>query len=136
MLTRRALLFTGGLLARFRPADAAALQAATNGPPDGQDTHEIRDAIKALGQRATPSAEVLEIRTKQRTHFKVNQKLPDYIDVGITVWERLHEWHLQNNLPLKTARADDGHALMELMLTTVILKSELPDAQIGVPYDK
>jgi hypothetical protein len=65
----------------------------------------------------------------------VNQKYPNYIDIGLSVWERLYMWHLENHLPLKAARAPDGHMEMEFMFTTLILKYDLAEAMIGNPYD-
>ena len=56
---------------------------------NGQDLQEIRDAVKGL-QHLTASDDVTLIRQKQATHFKINQKFPAYIDIGLSVWERLN----------------------------------------------
>ena len=133
MFTRRALLLSGAFASRLRPAEAQ--QRTSSGPPDGQDLHEIRDAIMALRPSPVP-VEVGDIRDKQRNHLKVNQKLPDYIDVGILVWEHLFAWHYAHQIPLKVSRTADGRAEMEVMLTTVVLRPDLADTQIGVPYDR
>jgi hypothetical protein len=138
MLSRRDLILTGAFASSLRPADAAAQRtAATSDSGIGQDLDQIRDALRDLrGGGLTVSPEITDIREKQRTHLKINQKIPDYIDVGVRVWEHLYDWHLQNHLPLKVSRASDGHAEMEVMLTTLILRSDIPEAMIGVPYDR
>ena len=136
MLSRRDLIFSGAFASSLRPADA--LQPSSQGGSDAaieKALHEVRDALKDL-RRAAPSAEVAEIRDKQRTHFRANQKFPDFIDIGIRVWERLADWHVDNHLPLKVDRAADGRMQMELMFTTLVLKSDMSETQIGVPYDR
>ena len=103
---------------------------------NGQDLHEIRDAIRDLQHSGlTPSPDLDQIREKQRTHFKINQKFPAYIDIGLTIWERLYKWHLENHLPLATRRTTEGRIEMDYMYTTLVLKWELADTMIGVPYD-
>lgn len=63
-------------------------------------------------------------------------KAQSSIDVGILVWERIYDWHLGNNLPLKTSRALDGRMEMEVMLTALVLRADIADTQIGVPYER
>jgi hypothetical protein len=138
MLSRRDLILSGAFASSVGPANAAAQRsAASNDSAIEQELRAIRDTLKDLrGGGLTVSAEVTDIRERQRTHLKAYQKIPDYIDVGVRVWERLYDWHLENHLPLRVVRTGDGHVEMEVMLTTLILRSDIPDAQIGVPYDR
>jgi hypothetical protein len=129
MLSRRDLLMGVPVVARLRPADAQAARQLNAG-----DLNEITGAIRSL-QHLSTSADVAQIRERQRTHFKVNQKFPNYIDVGVAVWERMTTWHLENHLPLTATRTPDGRMEMEFMLTTLVLKWDMGDGFIGVPYD-
>ena len=134
MLSRRDLILSGAFASRLSPEppqrgsgqnlDTSSIESGLN---------EVRDALRNL-RRLTPSSEVAEIRDKQRTYFKSNQKFADFVDVGLRVWERLYDWHLDNQLPLQIARTPDGRMQMQVMLTTVVLKWELTDTQIGLPY--
>ncbi|SRR5258706_2680865 len=138
MLSRRDLLLSGAVASRLRPADAEALQRNSQSSNDAsieQDLHEIRDALRDM-RRLTPSPDITQIQERQRLHFKVNQKYPNYIDIGLSVWERLYMWHLENHLPLKAAQRQDGYMEMEFMFTTLILRHDMGDALIGVPYDR
>jgi hypothetical protein len=137
MLSRRDLIFSGALASRVRPASMLKAQSNPQSPcsDDGPALREIRDALRDL-RRTTVSSDLTDIRERQRTHFKINQKLPDCIDVGIRVWERIYDWHLENTLPLKISRAVDGRMEMEVMLTALVLRADIADAQIGVPYDR
>ena len=133
MFTRRDLFLSGALASGLRPAAAQRGSAAID-PTVENVLREIRDALKALRQVTVPQ-EITDIREKQRIHLKINQKLPDFIDVGVRVWEHLYDWHLDNHLPLTISRAN-GVAQMEVMLTTLVLRPEIPETQIGVPYDR
>ena len=122
MLSRRDLLM--GI-------PVAAAPARELSPPD---LNGIVNAVRAL-QHLTPSGDIDEINDKRRTHFKGHQKFPAYIDVGLAVWERLNVWHLENRLPLTIRRTSEGRMEMEYMFTTLILKWEIADGLIGLPYD-
>jgi len=110
---------------------AAAPAGRELSPPD---LNGIMSAVRAL-QHLTPSSDIDQINDKRRTHFKVNQRFPSYIDVGLLVWERLVTWHQENHLPLTMRRSPEGRMEMDFMFTTVILKWEMADSMISVPYD-
>ena len=133
MLTRRDLFLSGAFASSLRPAAAQNDSAGDNGATQ-KGLADIRDALVGL-HHAPFTQEMLDIREKQRTHYKINQKLPDFVDVGLLVWERLHDWHLNNQVPLKVTRVGDRFE-MEMLLITVVLKPGLGDTQIGIPYDR
>jgi hypothetical protein len=137
MLSRRDRILSGALASSVRPGEARAAQRTppAAGDPTAQDFHEIRDALRDL-RHMTVSSEVSQIREKQRAYFKLNQEFPDYIDIGIQVWERLQDWHIENQQALKVSRTGAGRVEMEFMLTTLVLRPDLPDSQIGAPYDR
>lgn len=110
----------------------AAAPAARELSPS--DLNGLTGAVRAL-QHLTPSSDIDQINDKRRTHFKTNQKFPAYIDVGLTVWERLNTWHLENHLPVTIRRTPEGRMEMDYMLTTLVLKWEMADTLISLPYD-
>ena|SRR5436190_9352366 len=121
MFTRRDLLL--GV-----PAAAAARDLSAD------DLRPIAGALNAL-RHLTPSADIDTIKERQHTHFRINQKFPNYLDLGFSVWERVYTWHLENHLPLNVKRAPDGHLEMEFMFTALVLKWDMADPMIGMPYD-
>ena len=110
------------------PAAAAARELSAD------DLRPIAGALTAL-RHLTPSADVDTIKDRQKTHFKVNQKFPNYLDLGFAVWDRMYTWHLENHLPLNVKRSADGHMEMEFMFTALVLKWDMAEGTIGVPYD-
>jgi len=130
MLSRRDLIMSGAFASRLRPAPAPASNDLTK-----DDLNEIRDALLSVGH-LTASSDIAQIRDLQRTHFKLNQKLPDYIDIGIQVWERLYAWHLENHVSLQADRGSTGRMEMQVMFTTLVLRHDVADSYIGQPYDR
>lgn len=137
MLSRRDLIFSGTLASSLHPVDAQAGQRSSQGDREDetQALHEIRDALLRTN-RLTPSADIADIREKLRQHFKLNQKFPDYIDIGVQVWDRLYTWHLENRDALKVSRTAEGRMEMEFMFTTLLLRADYPENGISSPYDR
>jgi hypothetical protein len=111
---------------------AAAAPAARDLSP--MDLAPLASAVRSL-QHLTPSSDIDQINERRRLHFRVYQKFPAYIDVGLGVWERLVTWNLENHLQLTIKRSLDGHMEMDYMFTSLVLKWESADTLIGVPYD-
>ena len=100
------------------------------------DANQIADAVLAMDlhmERARQvSPELAKIREQQRTFLRGNQKFPDFIDVGIRVWEDVVDWHVRHGQPLNLSRAVDGRYLMLVHVTTLVLRSDQADAyEIG-----
>ena len=126
---------------------AAGLAAAFGGPageearPDPADTigeMKIAEAIDKLRQTIEhqhESPEVLKIRAQQLVFFKANQKFPDFIDIGIDVWNRMHDWHVRTGQPLNIVRTNDGHYGMTFVATTLILEPQQGGSYISWGYD-
>src|SRR5689334_9243849 len=103
MVDRRDMI-GGGLAAGLAAAfgGPAAAQSRTDAPDDAA-TLKVAQAIDSLRQALEhehESSDVDRIRTQQHAFLKTNQKFPDYIDVGIDVWDRLHDWHVRTRQPL------------------------------------
>ena len=126
---------------------AAGLAAAFGGPAEAQARRDssdevaemkIAEAIDKLRQaleRQHESPEVAQIRAQQHTFLKANQKFPDYMDVGIDVWDRLHDWHVRTRQPLNIVRTNDGRYGMVLGVTTLLLMPQQVGSYISWGYD-
>ena len=131
MLSRRELLVSGAFASRLSPAEDAPQRSAQGGDID---VAGLTSALRDL-RHLTPLPEMATIQDRQRLHFKVAQHFPNYIDIGLTVWEHLTQWHLENRLPLKAVRTPDGRMEMEFLFTTLVLKPDVAETWIGNPYD-
>ena len=133
MLSRRELI-TGGAAAQMARGGAAAAQREVD---DGPELNSIRDVLNNIRQdRAVLTSTVRDLRTSQRNFYRVNQRFPQCIDVGIGVWERMQDWHIAHGRPLTIQRGVDGHWQMDFIMTVIVLKYELPENEISIGYDR
>jgi len=136
MLSRRELIAGGAAITQSRAAEAVAGQRDSGGnDATATELRSIRDVLAALQNKAaTPT--VNQIRDRQRNFLRLNQRFPECVDVGIRVWERMQDWHIENGRVLTIQRAGDGRWQMDFILSVLVLKHELPENEVGQPYDR
>jgi hypothetical protein len=134
MLSRRDLIASGAAFTQVRPAVAEAAQRSGS----DIDNRALNDIVTALRDLRHPAASpiVALVRDRQRTFLRQNQRFPEFIEVGIRVWEQLQDWHIENGQELKIARAADGRYTMEFMATQLVLRPDMADNEIGLAYDR
>ena len=114
-------------------APAAAVQR------DGIETQAVAravDQLKEVVQRAqSVSPELARIREQQRVFLRANHKFPDFMDVGINVWESVYDWHVRHQQPLAIGRTAEGRYVMTVMFTTLILRPEQDVHHVGFGFD-
>ena len=140
MVERRDVIGGGlaaGLAALFGDAPAQGAQTTQRTVPtdDDANTAKALDALRVMLEHRHESQDIRQIRSQQRTFLKANQKFPDFIDVAIDVWERLHDWHIKNRQPLTVVRTNDGYYSMPFMATTLLLRPEQTAGYISWGYD-
>lgn len=133
-------LIGGGLAAGVTglAAGGGAAAAAQNSDPE---------IVAALGQlnavldthfdRAEPGpvAGVEVVRQQQRTFLRANHKYPDFIDVGLDVWESVYFWHVRHRQPLQVGRLNDGRYTLVFMFTTLIMRADIETTYVGPGFD-
>ena len=140
MVERRALV-GGGLVAGLTalvsesPAAAAAVD---------DDTQQISGSIDRLRKTFESQFDqsyaslwhgIARIRQQQRQWMRSTQKYPDFIDIGLDVWDNVHDWHVAHQQPLSMGRATDGRYTMVFTFTTLVLRPEQALDYVGFPYD-
>jgi hypothetical protein len=125
--------FAAGMAAMVAPGEAAAAQR------DGDDTtvaravDGVRNAIDNL-----PSAgwqRISQIREQQRMWLRANHKYPEFIEIGIGIWEALYDWHVRYQQPISMTRLADGRYVMSFMFTTFILRPDQDVNYVGPAFD-
>ena len=110
------------------------------------DAAQDRDSIevsRALGElRRTiennynsPWLRIAQIREQQRIWMRTTQKYPDFIEIGLNVWEGIHDWHVRFQQPINMSRMADGRYVMSFMFTTLILRTDLDANYVGPAFD-
>jgi hypothetical protein len=143
VITRREVV-TGGIVAgALGPTPAAARPAAlvpqadSNAKVVGLLT-DIRDELRRgrADCNAVNCPEIERVRNEQRTFLKGRNKFPDCIDVGIDVWERICDWHVENQVQLQASRTAEGRYALPFFQTFIVLRADVANSYVGQGYDK
>jgi hypothetical protein len=134
MMERRNLV-GGGLLASAAALLTASPTASAQRNDDDGVAAAIADLQKTVERGLAVSPELTRIREQQRTFLKANQKFPDFIEIGIGVWENLYDWHVRHQQPLDVNRTGDGRYVMTVMFTTLVLRPEQDSTYVGFGFD-
>lgn len=149
MLSRRELM-TAGVAGSLSPSVPASVASEVTSTPsteqqaDREGQREIARAISGLGSsfssllntNSTAHGYVGKIRDSMNTFMRGNGKFPDFMDIGINVFWDLYDWHIKNRQQLVVSRGTDGRYYMQFMFTTMLLRHEVEQNYIGIPYDK
>jgi hypothetical protein len=137
MAMNRRHVVSGGLAAGVAavlgsaPASAAQRQADSD-ERTAAAVDQLREAIDR-GQQV--SAELTRIREQQRAFLKANNKFPDYIEIGISVWESVLDWHIRHQRPFDVVRTGEGRYAVQVMETLLILRPEQAENYVGFGFD-
>lgn len=132
-------LVSGGLFAGL--AGAFGFPAGAAGAQQRRDEGDERTAMaidelrKVVDRGFQVSPELARIREQQRIFMRANQKFPDYIEVGIGVWENVYDWHVRHQRPVLVGRTTDGRYTMTVMETLLLLRPEQAESFVGFGFD-
>ena len=132
-MERRELL-SGSVMAGM--GTALGFQRTGTQSPDNEGVSEaIVDLKQTIDRGLLVSPELARIREQQRVFLRANQKFPDYIEIGIGVWESICDWHVKHLLPIQVTRTPDGRYSMAVMLTNLVLRPEQSETFVGFGFD-
>jgi hypothetical protein len=132
-------LVSGGLLAGlagafgFPPPAAGAQQRRDES--DERTAAAVDELRKVVDRGLQVSPELARIREQQRIFMRANQKFPDYIEIGIGVWENVYDWHVRHQRPVLIGRTTDGRYTMTVMETLLLLRPEQAETFVGFGFD-
>jgi len=133
MVNRRAIVggLLGGLVGTTVPRAAAADAESCDVGPVAAAVDRLRDELR----RQRVFWELEPIRHHQKTFLRAFGKYPDFLEVGIDVWQDVYDWHIRYNQPMTIARDAQGRMTIMVMTTMVVLRPDLTPNFIGLPYD-
>jgi hypothetical protein len=135
----RRQLMSGGFM-----SGVTALAAAGAGVPaaaaPADDNGLVAAAVGAFRRAAEehwsqPWRGIARVRDEQRTFLRSAMKYPEFIEVGVRVWEAVHDWHVTYQRPLTTSRLPDGRYVMTFFHTSLVLRSDLAPDYVSDGYD-
>jgi hypothetical protein len=141
MLSRRELL-TAGVAGRL--TSTSGEMSSTAAQSQSELLRDIAKGVEAIDRsidqawlsNSTAFGLVGKVRGQMEIYFRSAQRFPDFIDIGLSVFMDLYDWHIKNRQPLVITRGPDNRYWMQFMFTTLILRGEQDVNYVGVPYDK
>ena len=138
MVQRRDLVGGGlvaGLASMMAPAAEAA--AATDDEQSTTAINRLRETFERQFDQVYSSRwrGVSRVREQQRTWLMATRKYPDFIEIGIDVWDNIWDWHVVYQQPLNVTRVADGRYAMSFMFTTLLLRSDQKPDFVGYAFD-
>ena len=142
MLERRRVI-GGGVMAGVTsllaadPPVAANAATADDGVLEAAAIDRLREAIEKQFDACElgPCSHVARLRAVQRSWLASREEYPDFVEVGITIWERIYDWHLKHQQAPDARRLADGRYAMTFMFTTLLLRPDQPPDYVGPPFD-
>jgi hypothetical protein len=135
MMERRNVVGAGlaaGIASLVASADGDAAQ--NDNPVEvSRAVNDLRRTIEA--NYSSPWTRIAQIREQQRIWMRTAQKFPDFIEIGLGVWEGLFDWHVRFQQPINMTRLPDGRYAMSFMFTTLVLRPEVDANYVGPAFD-
>ncbi|HEU4687888.1 MAG TPA: hypothetical protein VFS23_05995, partial [Vicinamibacterales bacterium] len=78
---------------------------------------------------------VSRVRKQQRTWMLATRKYPDFLEIGLDVWDNVYDWHVAFQQTLNVTRLADGRYAMAFMFTTLLLRPDQAPDFVGYPFD-
>jgi hypothetical protein len=122
-----------GLTAMMAPEAEAAAQRGDNTEALSRAVDDLRQTIQ--NNYNNPWRVIAQVREQQRVWMRANYRYPDFIDIGIDIWEALYDWHVRFQQPPNVARMPDGRYVMSFMFTTFVMRPDQMPNYIGPPYE-
>jgi hypothetical protein len=128
---------TGEAEATADPAVARAVDPALADVSD-EMVGRIVQAITGLRtevQNLKSFGDLAPVRDAQLTFLRANGKFPDLMEVGISVWFAVHDWHVRWQQPLNISRDAQARYTILLNQTSLVMRTDVTGTFIGLPYD-
>jgi hypothetical protein len=120
-----------------REHETAGPAPAATGEDNSAELRSIADQLvqlRAVSQRL--ETDVAPVREQIHVFLKSTGKYPDYMDVGLGIWNTVYDWHVRWQQTLTIGRLADGLYTMAFMMTTLVLRPNNQTNYIGPGYDK
>jgi len=138
MVQRRDLM-SGGLVAGLASmmAPAASAEAVVDDEQSTQAINRFRETVERQFEQSYSSRwrGVTSVRQQQRTWLQATRKYPDFMEVGLNVWDNIWDWHVVYQQPLNVTRVADGRYGMSFMFTTLLLRPDVNPDFVGYAFD-
>jgi hypothetical protein len=138
MVERRDLM-GGGLVAGLATLMTPGVEAAATADDGASATaiDRFRDSFERQFEQVYTAKwkGVSRVRQQQRTWLMATRKYPDFLEIGLDVWDNIYDWHVAYQQPLNVSRLTDGRYAMLFSFTTLLLRPDQNPDFVGYAFD-
>jgi hypothetical protein len=139
-MERRAVVggsLLAGLSTLMSPASAEAAAQAADLEGVSSSIDRLRRTVEdQFGAIYTNKwSGVARVRQQQHTWMRSTQKYPDFIEIGLDVWDNIFDWHVVHQQPMNMTRTADGRYVMSFTFTTLVLRPDQAADYVGFAFD-
>ena len=148
MMNRRDML-AAGLLGSVSPGAVAP----AGGGAENQDPGDVivRDGFKSLDTSLDQFKTTVDaglrgnsmhwggvgaVKGETMRYLKQSGKFPEYVDVGVSVFFDIYDWHVQHQQQIQITRLADQRMTIQFMFTQVVLRWENKEDYVSAAYDR
>jgi hypothetical protein len=144
MMNRRDML-AAGLFGSVAPAGGAATETQDPGDlivRDGfraldSSIDEFRSAVDTgLRGNSMDSGGVALVKREVMRYLKSSGKFPEYIDIGVSIFFDVYDWHVRHQQQIQITRLADQRMQIQFMFTQLVLRWENAETYISQAYDR
>jgi len=140
MVHRREILNGLTVGSVFSTLTGPPLAAGARAQDDPNDIlrRDLANGIRAIRDelvRQSSFWELAPIRDPLKTFLRTHGKFPDFIEVGIDVWQDVYDWHVRYQQPIVVASTADARYTIRLFETSLVLRTDVTSGYVGIPYD-
>jgi hypothetical protein len=146
MMSRRTALhgtaLTGLLTSLAAPAEGQPVEAAAAQKETEQAIQEGSRALARAVQdlkdelkRQNDFWELAPLRDPIKMFLRTTGKYPDFVEVGVDVWQQVYDWHVRYQQPLTLGRTAEGRYTIMLTGTMVVMRIDTSPSFVGIPFD-
>ena len=142
MMNRRDML-AAGLFGSVAPSGAAETQDQSDvilkQGLSSLDTSidEFKNRVdEGLRGNSMNSGGVALVKNELQRYLKQSGKFPEYVDIGVSIFFDVYDWHVRNQQQIQISRLADQRMSIQFMFTQLILRWENAETYISQAYDR
>lgn len=141
-MNRRDMLATG-LLGTLAPTGAGEMQnTGETILRDGlsrldTSVDEFRGSVdQGLRGNSMNFGGVSSVKNELHRYLKSYGKFPEYLDIGVTIFFDIYDWHVRSQQQIQISRLADQRMTIQFMFTQLVLRWENTESFVGTAYDR
>jgi hypothetical protein len=76
------------------------------------------------------------VKNELQRYLKQSGKFPEYVDIGVSIFFDVYDWHVRNQQQIQISRLADQRMSIQFMFTQLILRWENAENYISQAYDR